>query len=68
MQAFILEILSGREWRRGGRIFWTSDTAQRESRRLISAGKAVAVRVLTAEVDLQPVASFPAKPEVGRAG
>lgn len=55
MQAFILETLAGREWRPGGRIYWTADVARRKAQRLVSAGKAVAVRILTADVEPQPV-------------
>ena len=59
MQAFLLETLTGREWKRGGRIYWTVESARREAGRMVSAGKAVAVRILSADVDLQSVENVP---------
>ena len=55
MQAFLIERLTGREWRRGGRVYWTVESARREAQRQISTGRAVAVRILAADVELQPV-------------
>ncbi len=68
MQAFILETLLPKGWRKGGEVFWTQEDAAQSGSDLIRRRLARKVRILPAEVGLEPVAELPAsKPEPGRA-
>lgn len=59
MQAFILETLHCRGWRRGGETYWTQAEAEEAGRALIRQKYCRAVRVLPVEVELRPVAELP---------
>ena len=63
MRAFVLETLTGRDWKRGGRIYWTVESARNQARRLVNANKAVAVQILGADVELTPVDGIPCAQE-----
>ncbi len=67
MQGFILETLLSKGWRKGGEVFWTEEDATQAGHDLIRRRLARRVRVLPAEVGLDPVVELPAtKPEHSR--
>lgn len=59
MDAFILETLLTRGWRRGGEVFWTRADAERSARELVRRKLAKAARVLQVRVDLNAVSEIP---------
>lgn len=59
MDAFILETLVAHGWRRGGEVFWTLEDATEVGRQLIKRRHARRVRVLKADLALNPVAELP---------
>lgn len=59
MEAFLLETLLSRGWRRGGEIFWTLEDARRVAGAMIRRKEARAARVLSIQVKLEPVAELP---------
>ena len=59
MQAFVLETLLSKGWRRGGEIFWTPEEATAAGRALVRRKIARGVRVLPVDVSLQPVIEIP---------
>lgn len=59
MQAYILETLLLKGWRKGGEVFWTVEDATGAGRTLLKRKLARAVRVLPLEVTLDPVAELP---------
>jgi len=67
MQAFLLETLLTKGWRKGGEVFWTLEDASRAGRALLKRKGARAVRILPLQVALQPVAELPeaATPRIG---
>jgi hypothetical protein len=60
MQGFILETLLVSGWKRGGEVYWTLADAQAVGSRLIKRKLARKVRILPAEIQLNPVAEVPA--------
>jgi hypothetical protein len=62
MKAFLLETLLTRGWRRGGEVFWTEDDATVAGNSMIRRGIARRVRILPAEVALEPFAELPISP------
>ena len=61
MQAFAIEILDGKTWRRLDTIYWTRHIAEREARTLMRHGKGCRVRILPVEVGLEAVAEIDSK-------
>ncbi len=59
MKAFLLETLLTRGWRRGGEIYWTQEDAAEAGSSMIRRGVARRVRILPAEVSLEPSAELP---------
>lgn len=59
MNAFLLETLHCKGWRKGGEIFWTVEDATRAGSVLLKRKVARAVRILPLTVELQPVAELP---------
>jgi hypothetical protein len=59
MDAFVLEVIGSAGSRRGGRTFWTEQSAVREAERIVRSGKASNVRVLRAVIRERPVAILP---------
>ena len=60
MNAFILETLLSRGWRRGGEVYWTRSDAEQTARILLKRKVVRGVRILPIQVELNPVAEFPA--------
>ena len=67
MQAFILETLLSKGWRKGGEVYWTQDDATEAGRDMLKKRLARRVRILPAEVQLNPVAELP-EPSAGKEG
>jgi hypothetical protein len=61
MQGFILDTLLVSGWKRGGEIYWTLEDAKGVGSRLIRRRLARQVRILPAEIQLNPVAELPEK-------
>ena len=61
MEAYILETLLSKGWRKGGEVFWTVEDATRFGADLIRRGLSRQVRILPVHVDLNPIAELPAK-------
>ncbi len=59
MQAFILDVLIGEQWRRGGRTFWTHESAAQYGSDLIREKRAVKVRILPVEVSTEDAGCLP---------
>jgi hypothetical protein len=59
MQGFILETLLAKGWRKGGEVYWTQEDATEAGCSLIKRKLARRIRILPAEVALQPVAELP---------
>lgn len=59
MEAYVLELLLSRGWRRGGEVYWTQEDAEHAGRQLLKRRLARRVRVLRASVALEPVAILP---------
>jgi hypothetical protein len=59
MGAYILEILLQWGWRRGGEIYWTLADAEAAGRAMLKRRLARQVRILSVNVELQPVAELP---------
>jgi hypothetical protein len=59
MDAFLLETLLSKGWRKGGEVFWTVEDATTAGRTLVKRKIARGVRVLPVSVGLQPVAEIP---------
>ena len=59
MQAFILETLLSKGWRRGGEVYWTQEDATAAGRDILKRRLARRVRILSAHVTLTPVAELP---------
>lgn len=59
MQAYILETLLSKGWRKGGEVFWTLGDATDNARQMIRRKTARQVRILPAKIDLEPVAELP---------
>lgn len=59
MQAFILETLLSKGWRKGGEVFWTLEDALQAGRHLIRRKLARQIRVLPVQVAVSPVAELP---------
>lgn len=64
MQAFILETLLQKGWRKGGEIFWTLDDAVSAAENMIKRKLARRVRILPAQLQLEAVQELPAAEEV----
>lgn len=58
MEAFAVEILDGKNWRRLDTIYWTRPIAEREARILMRRGKGCSVRILPINVGLDAVATI----------
>lgn len=66
MQGFVLETLLIKGWRKGGEVFWTEEDATQAALQLIQRRLARRVRILPAEIGLEPLVELPlAKPNVG---
>lgn len=59
MDAFILETLLSKGWRKGGEVFWTRADAVRAGEMLIRKRLAKAIRVLPVTVSLDPIDELP---------
>lgn len=55
MEAYAIELLDGRAWKRLDTIFWTRQIAECEARSLLNKGKGCEVRILHVEVSLDAV-------------
>ena len=55
MDAYVLETLLTRGWRRGGEVYWTISQAERVGKALLKRKAAQGVRVLPVQVELEPV-------------
>ncbi len=60
MCAFVLETVDSAGVKRGGRTFWTRESAIREAERLVRTHRAAKVRILEATIRSRPVAEVPA--------
>ena len=60
MNAFVLEVVDSAGVKRGGRTFWTRDSAIREAERLVRLRRASSVRILEAAIRSRPIAEVPA--------
>ncbi len=60
MQGFILETLLTKGWRKGGEVFWTKEDAIQAGVDLIRRQVSRRVRILPADVGLDPVVELPA--------
>ena len=56
MDAFVLDFVSASGIRRGGRTYWTEQSAIREAERQVRFGKASRIRVLKLTVNPDPIA------------
>jgi hypothetical protein len=66
MQAFLMELLLTKGWRRGGEVFWTEADAVREGRALMRRKVAKGYRVLPVAVSTEAVAEcLPGGPSGG---
>lgn len=59
MQAFSIELLQARGWKRQPAIYWTLDDARRTGERLLRRKAARQVRILPLEISVQPVVCLP---------
>ena len=66
MEAFVLEIVNSAGARKGGRTYWTKQSAKLDAERLVRTGKAARVRVLRAHVNDRPCADIPTESGVQR--
>ena len=60
MNAFVLEVVDSAGVKRGGRTFWTRESAIREAERLVRLHRAARVRILEAAIRSRPIAEVPA--------
>jgi hypothetical protein len=58
MNAFLLETLLSKGWRRGGEVFWTPEDATSAGQDLIRRKLARRVRILPIEVGLEPTSEL----------
>ena len=65
MQAYVLETLHVRCWRRGGEVYWSLAEAKDAARWLLKKRACRAARVLAMELDFAAVAELPEKAEGG---
>ena len=59
MQAYVLETLLSKGWRKGGEVFWTQEDATQAGQNLIRRKMARRVRILPAEIRLEPTVELP---------
>ena len=64
MEAFSIELLNARGWRRMPSIYWTIDDAKAAGSRLLRRRVAKQIRVLPVNIALQPIAFLPEQPEI----
>ena len=57
MCGFILETVQGSACNRLGKIFWTEAAAHFEAKQIVNRGKAIAVRILPANVASDAIAT-----------
>ena len=67
MQAYAIEVLTGRKWERRDTIYWTRKIADRESREIIHRRKGCQVRILSIEVGLDAVDTIGPEAKAGGA-
>jgi hypothetical protein len=64
MKAFLLEVVSSAGARKGGRTYWTEQSARRDAERLVRTGRAARVRILLVNVSDRPCADIAPGSEV----
>lgn len=64
MEAFVLEVVSSGGSRKGGRTYWTEQSAKLDAERLVRTGKAARVRILRVQVSDRPCADISTEGEV----
>ncbi len=66
MDAYILETLRTRNWRREGEIYWALEDAEQFARTLLKRKVAKKIRILPAKVSPVAVVELPKTPDEAR--